>query len=212
MLQSFLKHGMTPGEAERASVLQLVAGSDTVATAIRAAVLFIATSPPVLARLRADLAAAGITADRSTSSITSSAQARSVAYLVAVVKEALRMHPPVVGGLEKQAGPGGDVLPDGRAIPPGTKIQVSTWATQRDPATFGDDADCFRPERWLEVEEGSERKKRMDRAQELVFGAGRFICIGKDIAIAQCLKVIPEVSGFVVTPPTSLRGCLCSAD
>ncbi len=158
MLNSFIQHGMTPGEAERGGLLQLVAGSDTTATALRAAVLFVATSPVVLARMRAEMAAAGISPHRDTNTIISNSEARSIPYLLAVFKESLRLHPPVIGAMEKMAGKEGDTLPDGRRIPPGTRIQVSTWAFLRDPEVYGADADCFRPERWLEVKPESEQR------------------------------------------------------
>ena len=103
------------------------------------------------------------------------------------------MHPPTVGTLEKQAGSKGDMLPDGRFVPAGTKVGVSIWAVQRDPETFGDDAEMFRPERWLQVQD-EDQKRKMESALDLVFGAGRFVCMGKEIAMTQCLKVISEVS------------------
>ncbi|CAD6565532.1 MAG: hypothetical protein ASARMPRED_007312 [Alectoria sarmentosa] len=193
MIDSFIQHGMSPGEAERGGLLQLVAGSDTTATALRAAVLFVATSPVVLARIRTEMAAAGILPHRDTKTIIGNAKARSIPYLLAVVKESLRLHPPVIGALEKKAGNEGDALPDGRRIPPGTRIQVSTWAILRDQEVFGLDADCFRPERWLEMEVESEHRLKMERSTELVFSAGRFICMGRDIALTQLLKVISEL-------------------
>ncbi|KAK6833502.1 hypothetical protein PG995_013252 [Apiospora arundinis] len=192
MLGAFVRHGMDRGEAERGGLLQLVAGSDTVATALRAAVLWIATNPLVVARLRAEMESAGVSRHRATDEIIPNAQARGIEYLVAVIREALRMHPPVVGGLEKEVVKDGEVLPDGRRIPVGTKINVSTWAILRDPDTFGDDAEYFRPERWLE-DMPAERRRKMDRAHELVFSAGRFICMGRDIAMTQMLKVIGEL-------------------
>lgn len=194
MMDSFIQHGMTPGEAERGGLLQLVAGSDTTATALRAAVLFVATSPVVLARMRTEMAEAGILPHRDTKTIIGNVKARSIPYLLAVVKESLRLHPPVIGALEKKAGNEGDALPGGRRIPPGTKIQISTWAILRDQEVFGVDADCFRSERWLEMEVESEQRLRMERSTELVFSAGRFICMGRDIALTQLLKVISEVS------------------
>ncbi len=194
MMNSFIQHGMTPDEAERGGLLQLVAGSDTTATALRAAVLFLATSPVVVARMRSEMAAAGIPPHRDTNTIIGNAKARSIPYLMAVIKESLRLHPPVIGALEKMAGKEGDVLADGRRIPPRTKIQVSTWAILRDQEVFGADADCFRPERWLEVDAESEQRRRMDRSTELVFSAGRFICMGRDMALTQLLKVISEVN------------------
>ena len=69
MMHSFIQHGMTPGEAERGGPLQLVAGSDTTATALRAALLFVATSPVVLARMRTEMANAGISPHRDTKSL-----------------------------------------------------------------------------------------------------------------------------------------------
>ena len=163
------------------------------ATALRATVLYVATNPVILADIRSEMHAAGIPLNRPTSDIISNVKVRSIPYLVATIKEGLRMHPPVVGALEKQAGPHGDTLPDGRFVPAGTKVQVSTWATQRNPEVFGDDADVFRPSRWLE-ERDAEKKGRMDRSVELVFSVGRFICMGREIAMTQCLKVISEAS------------------
>lgn len=137
--------------------------------------------------------AAGISRDRPTSTIVSYAQVRTIPYLVAVIREALRMHPPVVGAMEKQVGIEGDILPDGRYIPSGTKIYTSMWAVMRDSEVFGPDVDLFRPERWLE-EMAPEKKRLMDRSADLVFGAGRYVCLGREIAMMQCLKVISEVS------------------
>lgn len=162
--------------------------------------LWIATSPIVLSRLRHELHAAGVLLDRPTSSIISNAKARSIPYLAAIFKEALRIHPPAVGTLEKQAGSNGDMLPDGRRVPAGTKVGVSIWAVQRDPETFGDDAEVFRPERWLEVQD-EQRKRKMDSAVDVVFGAGRFVCMGRDIAMTQFLKVVSEVSRSKPPPP-----------
>jgi len=162
-----------------------------VATALRATVLWICSNPVVVKRLRDEMEAAGISRDRTTQDIVSSTKARSIPYLVATIKEGLRIHPPVVGTLEMQAKTD-DVLPDGRKVPAGTKVGASTWAILRDPDTFGADSELFRPERWLEVR-SEETKKKMDRAVDLVFSAGRFICMGREIAMTQCLKVIGEL-------------------
>ena len=169
------------------------AGSETVATALRAAVLYIASNPLVVDRMRTEMEIAGISRDRPTKTIISYAQARKIPYLTAVVREVLRMHPPAIGALEKQVDKGGDVVPDGRHVPAGTRFYTSIWATLRDPEVFGPDAELFRPERWLEVVE-PEKKRLMDRSADLVFGAGRYLCLGREIAMMQCLKVISEVN------------------
>lgn len=160
---------------------------------LRAAVLYITTRPTVLSTLRSELDRHGLIPDRPTTTIIPNAEARALPYLVACVKEVLRIHPPIVGLLEKQVGPEADVLIDGRIIPGNTKIGISIWAVQRDRDVYGDDADFFRPERWLDVVE-EERRKRMDRSLDLVFGGGRFTCLGREVALTQCMKVVAEVS------------------
>lgn len=56
---------------------------------------------------------------------------------------------------------------------------------------FGDDADMFRPERYLECSD--EKKVEMERTVEMAFGAGRYQCSGKIIALAEIYKVVFEV-------------------
>jgi cytochrome P450 len=172
-----------------------IAGSDTVATSLRAAILYIASDASIVQRIRAELAAAGVSPTRPTTSILSYADARNIRYLVAVVREVLRIHPPAIATMEKQLGPEDDVLPDGRVIPARTIIALSLTAILRDPETWGDDAEVFRPERWLE-DVGEERKRGMDRAHELIFGSGRFICLGREIAMMHIVKVVAEVCFF----------------
>lgn len=180
-----------------------MAGSDTVATSLRASILYIASDPAVVRRIRAELAAAGVPAGRPTSDIISYAEARNIRYLVAVVREVLRVHPPSIAPMEKQLGDEPDVLPDGRVIPARTKIALSLTAILRDPDIFGPDAHLFRPERWLDVED-EEAKRRMDRAHEMIFGSGRFLCLGREIAMMHIVKVVAEVSArFCLACPHS---------
>ncbi|KAH8723144.1 pisatin demethylase [Phaeosphaeriaceae sp. PMI808] len=192
MLGVFVRQGMSPYEAERTSLLQLVAGSDTVATSLRAAILYIASNPYVVRRIRAEVAAAGISAERPTSEIVSYADARNIRYILAVVREVLRIHPPAIATMEKQLGDEIEVLSDGRVIPARTNIALSLTSILRDQETFGKDADLFRPGRWLEdIDE--EQKQKMDRAHEFIFGSGRFLCLGREIAMMHIVKVVIEI-------------------
>ncbi|PSK42027.1 Isotrichodermin C-15 hydroxylase [Elsinoe australis] len=192
MLGVFVRQGMSQYEAERTGLLQLVAGSDTVATSLRAAILYIASDPAIVRRIRAELAEAGISPDRPTSEIVNYAEARNIRYILAVLREVLRIHPPAIATMEEQLGNESDVLPDGRVILAKTIIALSLTSILRDPETFGPDAELFRPERWLEdVDE--ETKKKMDRAHELIFGSGRFLCLGREIAMMHIVKVVIEI-------------------
>ncbi|KAK1656522.1 cytochrome P450, partial [Colletotrichum godetiae] len=55
MLGSFVAHGLTQKEASSEILMQILAGSDTTATAIRATLLHLITNPRVLATLRAEI-------------------------------------------------------------------------------------------------------------------------------------------------------------
>lgn len=123
--------------------------------------------------------------------VVADAEAHSMPYLQAVIKEGLRIHPPVVGLQFKDVPRGGDTV-NGVFLPEGTKIGWCGWGIVRRPEIFGDDADEFRPERWLESP--PDRLREMESALELVFGFGRWQCLGKSIALMELNKVLVEVS------------------
>src|SRR4051812_27726746 len=54
MLGSFLSHGLAPEEAQSALLVAMVAASDTSATAIRATILHIISSPVAYQKLKAE--------------------------------------------------------------------------------------------------------------------------------------------------------------
>lgn len=111
-------------------------------------------------------------------------------YLQAVIKEGLRIFPPVTGLMSKEVPAGGDTV-NGLFIPEGTKIGYCAWGVFRDKKIWGDDSNVYRPERWLE---GSVEKIREQEATlELIFGYGRWQCLGKNVAMIELNKVFVEV-------------------
>ncbi|KAL1841739.1 hypothetical protein VTJ49DRAFT_6653 [Mycothermus thermophilus] len=188
MLGSFMRHGMTQKECEVEALMQIVAGSDTTATAIRCALLFLMSAPRTCLALQAEIDE-GIRAGRISSPITN-AEANDLPYLQAVIYETLRLHPPFAGVPFKVVPPGGDTI-DGKHVPGGTLIAPNFWTTGRNVTVFGPDADVFRPERWLSVEE--EERAEMRRVAELAFGYGRWGCAGKMIAFLELNKVLVEL-------------------
>jgi cytochrome P450 len=117
-------------------------------------------------------------------------EARQLPYLQACIKEGLRIWPPVTGLMEKEVPPQGDVI-HGKFIPGGTHIGYCAWGMHRSKAVFGEDSDMYRPERWLEAR--GEELHRMEKVFELVFGYGRFYCLGKTVALIELNKVFVEV-------------------
>jgi cytochrome P450 len=140
--------------------------------------------PRTTAKLRAEFSSAPI------SSPIQDSEARKLPYLQAVIKEGLRIFPPVVGLLSKEVPPGGDVI-NNKFVPGGTKIGFGAYGIFRDKDRWGPDADQFRPERWLEA--SPEKLRDMEGVLELIFGYGRYQCLGKNLAMMELNKIFVEV-------------------
>lgn len=194
MLGAWVRNGISQRQCESEVVFQIFAGSDTTATAIRATLLYVLTHPRVHRKLLAEIKSAPI------SSPIKYKEARELPYLQAVIKEGLRIHPPVPSLLSKKVPPSGDVI-DGCYIPGGTRVAHNIWAMQRAPV-FGEDAEVFRPERWMEAK--AEQLIRMGQCTDLVFGHGRWGCLGKQVALMELNKVIVEVSCPTINPRKKL--------
>lgn len=97
--------------------------------------------------------------------------------------------------MSKVAPPEGDDF-DGLHIPGGTVVGYSTFGLSRNKAVWGADADVFRPERWFEGT-GEEIRGR-EGVLDLLFGGGRWKCLGQGIAYMELNKVLFEVSFFLL--------------
>jgi cytochrome P450 len=147
--------------------------------------LHLITNPRITAKLRKEFSSNSI------STPIKDWEARRLPYLQAVVNEGLRILPPIPGLLSKEVPQGGDVI-NGRFVPGGTKIGWGIFGLTRDKGIWGQDADQFRPERWLEA--SPEKFKEMEATLELVFGYGRYQCLGKNLAMMELNKIFVEVS------------------
>ncbi|KAI3325275.1 benzoate 4-monooxygenase cytochrome p450 [Xylariaceae sp. AK1471] len=188
MLGSFLSHGLAADEAQSTLLVAMVAGSDTSATAIRATMLHIIASPVAYRKVKAETKLA-VQEGRVSYPVITTDEARQLPYLQAVIKEGLRMFPPAPHLLSSETPVEGDTI-CGQRVPGGTQIAVIMWALARDRRVFGDDADTFRPERWLEADETS--LKKMNSCVDLFFKAGKWQCLGKDIAFMELNKALFE--------------------
>jgi cytochrome P450 len=162
-----------------------VAGSDTTATAIRSTLLHVTTTPRVLTRLRQE-----IDDTYHSAPVIRDDEARHMPFLQAVIKEGLRIFPPVAGLMAKEAPPEGHLW-KGHFIPGGTRIGSCAWGIFRREDIWGTDAQEFRPERWLEST--PEKLHEMEGTLELIFSYGRWQCLGRPIALIELNKILVQV-------------------
>jgi len=151
--------------------------------------LNIITSRHVYMTLQAEIDAA-IASGKISSPVVRDSEARTLPYLQAVIKEGLRIFPPATGLASKLVPPGGDTI-NGVFLPGGTKVGANYWALVRRRDVFGRDATLFRPERWLDS--SPEERAKMEKVQELVWGYGKYHCLGRSVALIELNKIFVEV-------------------
>ena len=157
--------------------------------------LFLINTPTALTKLRQEVAE-GI-ATGAISAPIKDAEARQMPYLQAVIKEGLRFWPPQTAINTKEVPKGGADL-HGFHLPAGTQVAVNIQGITRSRELYGTDVDVFRPERWLEAEKADpERYKEMCAGVELIFGFGKYQCLGKVIAAVELNKVAVEVRPLI---------------
>ncbi|KAF8044300.1 hypothetical protein BT93_A2325 [Corymbia citriodora subsp. variegata] len=123
-----------------------------------------------------------ISAEDFAESITEEALGR-MHYLHAALTETLRLYPavPVDGKCASED----DILPDGFKVKKGDGVSYLTYAMGRMTYIWGDDAETFCPERWLE--DGVFLPKSPFKFT--AFQAGPRICLGKEFAYRQ-MKIL----------------------
>ncbi|CAN4111646.1 unnamed protein product [Withania somnifera] len=104
-------------------------------------------------------------------------------YLHATLTETLRLYPAVP--VDGRCADADDVLPDGFHIRKGDGVYYMSYAMGRMPYIWGNDAEDFRPERWLK--DGIFQPESPFKF--IAFHAGPRICLGKDFAYRQ-MKIL----------------------
>jgi cytochrome P450 len=174
---------------KRAHVTLLIqAGADTTGTALGSILRFLITHPSSLNHVRAEIESADESGLLSTP-IQFEETRKHLPYFVACIKEGLRLNPPATNLFARITPTGGKVI-DGHFVPGGTEVTCHAYTLQRSTAFYGEDANTFDPQRWMV---GVKRTFELEAAQ-FTFGVGPRVCLGKDVAVMELYKLLPQVS------------------
>lgn len=114
-------------------------------------------------------------------------EASQLHFTQASIKEAQRLHPVIGMSLPRRVpSEGMNVL--GVSIPAGTTVGCNPVSLHRNPDIFGEDAEDYRPERWLDAA----TRKEFDRFN-LIYGGGARTCPGRYLAEMMVAKIVPTL-------------------
>lgn len=163
LLDALLTDADATAQEARAALQMILTGTHVVpGAALTWLMAELATRKGLSESIRAEVAAHGTTGD--------------LPYTTAVVKESLRLHPPVWLMTRDVALP---TKIAGHPIGPGDQLVFSPYLLQRDPRRW-DAPDRFRPERWL-----NEPHPRRTRHAYIPFSGGTRICAGYRLGLLQ---------------------------
>jgi len=178
---------LTPIQKRAHVTLLIQAGADTTGTALGATLRFLTMNDKKMKAAWQEIEAADRAGKLSTP-IQYEETRDHLPYVCACIKEATRLCPPADNLFGRVVGKGGKVI-DGYVLEPGTEITSNAYVVQRDPVLYAPDLEAFCPERWL----GNKEKAAEMDLHSFVFGIGPRICLGKDVALIELHKLIPEV-------------------
>ncbi|KAD5508639.1 hypothetical protein R6Q59_030731 [Mikania micrantha] len=178
----------------------LLAGRDTVASALTSFFLLLTQNPKVLQKIREE-------SDRvlggSPDSIPGFGDLQHLHYLQAALHESMRLYPPVQ--FDSKFTKQDDVLPDGTFVKRGSRVTYHPYAMGRMERIWGSDSLQFKPERWIR-----DGKFKPESAYKYpVYQGGVRVCLGKEMSLVEmkcvALCLIRRFDVNVVNPNRVLR-------
>lgn len=157
-------------------VTLLVAGHETTALALTFTGYLLGEHPEITDRVQT--AVHGFDDDEFVNSV------RECQELDQVVKESLRLYPPVFGIFRE---PVADDVLSGYQIPSGSILALNQWVVHRDSRNF-DDPDTFRPSRWT-----TEFEQSLSPGEFFPFAAGPRRCLGDRFALLEAKLILAMI-------------------
>lgn len=151
----------------------IIGGTETVSNTLEFTLAEMMNKPETIARAQEEL-----DATVGKNNIVEESHIPKLRYLSAVIKEGLRLHPPLP--LLVPHCPSSPCAVGGYLVPKGSKIFINISAIHRDPTLWKDGME-FRPERFMEPH-ASKLDFTGNDFSYLPFGSGRRICVGIPLA------------------------------
>ncbi|KAK4443598.1 cytochrome P450 [Podospora aff. communis PSN243] len=193
LIQSLLEAIPNEQTVADAALTYLSAGRDTTGQALTWAFYLLMKHPHIASKIRQEAQQRfeenGVPADIQGEDFDPTLfTPASMPYTMAVFYETLRIYPPIPFEIRQCMQDA--TLPDGTFLPKDSVLVWCLLAMQRSRLTWGEDADDFRPERFLE-----DGKLVSRSASEFpVFYGGTRTCLGKKMAEAIAVQVIPTMA------------------
>jgi cytochrome P450 len=139
---------------------------------------------------------------------------KSLSLLNGACSETLRLYPAINIIYRNTVRP---TVLAGNAIPAGVQVILSPWAINRDKRFWGDDAEEFQPERWIDIdaETSAEKPNNSGGAESnytnLTFLHGPRSCIGHNFAVAELRCLVAMFVGrfeFEMADPDEVMASL----
>jgi cytochrome P450 len=177
-LTRLIDSGMSDNLIRDQMLTMLIAGHDTSTALLAWALYLLGRHPESLALAQAEVGAALDLEPPSVENL------RELPYLEGVIKEALRLYPPIHVGNRMADSP---ILSRGYAIPANTRVMYSIYLSHRDESHWPE-ATCFRPERF----DRSQRPLQPPLTY-VPFGGGPRNCIGATFAQIEAKVVLARI-------------------
>ncbi|KAI6100556.1 cytochrome P450 [Pisolithus sp. B1] len=199
------KHKLSDEELYSQMRIILIAGQESTSHTINWTLLELARKPEIQSRLRSEIRQQeSVIHARGDAQFTAS-DLDNMPYLNAVIKEALRYH--CAAAQVFRMASQDCILPLSRPIrtesgesmhevfvPKGTRIIASIAAYNRNKDMWGEDADVFNPDRWLDgIAKDKKESATGAYASLLTFGGGPRTCLGWRFAVIEIQVFLVEI-------------------
>ncbi|KAF1321510.1 Cytochrome p450, partial [Globisporangium splendens] len=161
----------------------LAAGRDTTSQSMAWFILMLNRSPPILARVRQEIYDK-LPKLRSGAAITSAPSMEDVqqlTFLEAALRESIRLNPVVA--MNARTALRDTTLHDGTFIKAGTRVALPHYAMARLTQVWGDDAEVYNPDRWIDPATG--KLIEVSPFKFTAFLGGPRMCLGMKFALLE---------------------------